>query len=1008
MARKSIKGYTEKNYYDNTKFRGITTTSDPLNEGYFNHMVNFDIADTGQSVTPRKGFKTFKLNKPIPNDAIYFKDPSSDYYIFVWLYNGDWSAYKTNFIDEGDVIVETTISSFEPLEKYAQIIYDHYQIQRNVLKAKVGNAIKYINLTYRANDTSYENVSYKGNTVTIDIVDTEDIGSIDTTQRNIASTQSIIPNPMQIISNDVLVNKFPMIYAKTPEGKYAINSVTNLDGLELIPYFELENGDWCYAYEIISSYPGHDNAVYRSELFAMTGTPLDVNYDVFNATKYYYKDTIKYSSYKAYEESLSTLLYDQPFYSFDRVYKSLNVYVFPTYTNSSLGISNNLDEMYDNFYDIYNRAINKNSYEFVEKFPTHIDNISVYLKNNTSYSFFIQPFSELKDADLSFYKWKPTSLFSEYMSLTKSMTISATKLLEYILEHKPDYINFIPFNLSSVYKNEGDPDTYALFSYEADSINDLMFWEIDDTSSRYTGYFLPYVNLDNVVNRTIKVTYDNYALYTNTSLFTYTSYLSATLKEDNVVYKYLKDKRFFYDSFNIILYLFPLHILDNHFDETYDIYNLDLLKVSTNLVSSRQLTYSDHPSYYIEYLTKEPQEILSNTPFIIFNDRIVTWKDNTVYMSEENAYYYFKYTGVYNFPERVVKAIAYKDTVLVFTTQNLYCIYPYEYTESVQDGVDDEGKPKYVQQKVIAYASLPVLYNLMVDEKYADAIQVFNQMVLFYSADGQLFMIKPTASIDSNTRFSIQYFNKSANDILANYDVYINRRLAYYGLPEVSKDDINIRVEVTLNYIKIYYYTNNYTYILIYDVINNYYYTYDTQVVYNIQNFLKTEGYDTIVIESDYNLYFSSVHKNTKNVDLLYNSRTFPIEMELDTGVINLNNHLKKRFRTLHTTYKNIDADDLVYNLEVLVDEVPVYTMHDDIIEVVTNNYETVSKSNEVNLLEDNTVLFKFNDDSLNKIMNHRTNIVSIGKTIRLKTTFKSAGRFKLQGFGLVYKEHQI
>ena len=75
MARKSIKGYAEKNYYDNTRFSGITAVGDELNEGNFKHLVNFDIADTGRSLTPRKGFLTTALNGVTLSDTtIYFQD----------------------------------------------------------------------------------------------------------------------------------------------------------------------------------------------------------------------------------------------------------------------------------------------------------------------------------------------------------------------------------------------------------------------------------------------------------------------------------------------------------------------------------------------------------------------------------------------------------------------------------------------------------------------------------------------------------------------------------------------------------------------------------------------------------------------------------------------------------------------------------------------------------------------------------------------------------------------
>ena len=64
MARKAVQGYTEKSYYDNTKFLGTVATNDPVSEGYFRQLVNFDISDTGQSLTPRKGFITTALCTP--------------------------------------------------------------------------------------------------------------------------------------------------------------------------------------------------------------------------------------------------------------------------------------------------------------------------------------------------------------------------------------------------------------------------------------------------------------------------------------------------------------------------------------------------------------------------------------------------------------------------------------------------------------------------------------------------------------------------------------------------------------------------------------------------------------------------------------------------------------------------------------------------------------------------------------------------------------------------------
>ena len=112
MARKSIKGYAEKNYYDNTKFSGgIVATNDSLNEGYFKHLVNFDISDTGQSLTPRKGFITTMFKKGdywAPSDkCIYFYDESLGKYIFYECVNigtGEGKAYIVDFDSTSDYL----------------------------------------------------------------------------------------------------------------------------------------------------------------------------------------------------------------------------------------------------------------------------------------------------------------------------------------------------------------------------------------------------------------------------------------------------------------------------------------------------------------------------------------------------------------------------------------------------------------------------------------------------------------------------------------------------------------------------------------------------------------------------------------------------------------------------------------------------------------------------------------------------------------------------------------
>jgi hypothetical protein len=325
-----------------------------------------------------------------------------------------------------------------------------------------------------------------------------------------------------------------------------------------------------------------------------------------------------------------------------------------------------------------------------------------------------------------------------------------------------------------------------------------------------------------------------------------------------------------------------------------------------------------------------------------------------------------------------------------------------------------------VQQTVYNFAKLPVLYNLMVDEKYKDAIQVYNQMVLFYSSDGQLFLIKPTAAIDSNTRFSIQFINKAANDILLNYKKYMQERLDVYMLEHPDClyepiDDVHIKVQVSINFIKIYYTAPGImTYILIYDILNNRYTVYDTLNFHSIINI-----HDDFIISSHHNKLYITAHymipyATNTNVDMgVYdNFNPEPIRCELDTGLLNLNNHLKKRFKELKVQYKNISSKDVKFKLDTFVDDVPIKPLITTNLEIQNiSSYDTLVALDEINnveLLDDNTALFNFLDYSSNKIITQKNSIVAKGKTVRFILYFSSKGKYKVQGYGIIYKEHTV
>lgn len=570
-----------------------------------------------------------------------------------------------------------------------------------------------------------------------------------------------------------------------------------------------------------------------------------------------------------------------------------------------------------------------------------------------------------------------------------------------------------PFPLFTLYLCEGSGQSYyePITSDYIRRITNISNIPLLDVMSRtYYTRFLPN-NIDNI----FQLTEDNI--------------LIGNINEG--LYK-LHNQNYFDQGLLINFYLLQVPTDINKIIQSRDFYT-----TSTSLKISRQLIKTHQPiTTYVERLEEDPRTIAKANNSIIFEsplgDHLVLWVDNKVYISKENMQYYFTEEYKHEFSEPVVKVIAYKDMLLVFSTQHLYAVYLYEDTINVENGTNEDGTTKYVQQKVYQFAKLPVLYNLLVSERYKEVIQVYNQMVLFYSADGQLFLIKPTAAIDSNTRFSIQYFNKSANDILLNYKDYMQDRLYSYGLSDIIKDeDIIIKATANINYIKIFYCVPELmTYILIYDVINNRYTVYDTLSFTKINSLQYIPTGELYITEHDGQLYFTVDNNNMNdvdtNTDIAYynNFSPFPINAEIDTGTINLNNHLKKRFKDLHVIYKNLNANTLEFSLDTYVDDVPIMTHiesnleirnisgYNTLVTLDTNKVTQLVNKLEEMLLKDelikNNALFNFTDYTSNKIITHKTNIVSKGKTIRVKMNFTSKGRYKIQGYGLIYKEHTV
>jgi hypothetical protein len=152
---------------------------------------------------------------------------------------------------------------------------------------------------------------------------------------------------------------------------------------------------------------------------------------------------------------------------------------------------------------------------------------------------------------------------------------------------------------------------------------------------------------------------------------------------------------------------------------------------------------------------------------------------------------------------------------------------------------------------------------------------------------------------------------------------------------------------------------------------------------------------------------------------------------------MNLNNHLHKRFRDLHVTFKNLNASNVLFNVETMIDEIiarPFYNEQlevreiggatylvtvpkfndNDLIELVDVNQVSETATDVLkysltnNLFETNNVLMDFSQYTSSKLLTHRTSILGLGKVFRIKLQFISKGIYKLQHFGIIYKERRV
>lgn len=514
-------------------------------------------------------------------------------------------------------------------------------------------------------------------------------------------------------------------------------------------------------------------------------------------------------------------------------------------------------------------------------------------------------------------------------------------------------------------------------------------------------------------------------------------------------------------------------------DEFYD--NIAYKKTSATYLFRRGsgLKYTKE-DFIDDKLDKESYAIRYCKYITSYQDRIIVYGNqqykNTVFISEEGSPYYFSLVNAFEFDHEVVHVQIFKTIIMVFTINDIWVIYPWEET-SVFEGITTITK---------TFRYKKILYNISTEVKNKNSIKNITRYVTLLS-NNVLYLIKPSTFISDETEFSLNILSQNIDAIVKDPLKFINERLKYHGIRH-NATDYKMNLNATDNYIKLYYSSKIndieneldnfkwYTLILTYDILNNRWTEEDTvsfgypHKIYLLDSSTKYE----MLTEMNDELFITYQTDKYKNMMLdqygqsYYDKNTtheFPIEYFIDTGYLKLNEHLKKRFRTLQFALKNIDSKQITFTYNFTIDDkqfennfIPSYTVNNDgeIMELLEINksiisdqetYEKLKKeiSNRLNqknqnadqkivnyglLKQQNAIkellekinmkktlisdigfldnfLLDFSNLETGDIMTVNQNLLGIGRLPRIQMGFSSKNRFYILSYGIIYSEQR-
>ena len=946
--------------------------------------------------------------------------------------------------------------------------YDLNQVNKRLVRVNYNNELQFwLQIYYRRDASTIAEKTFPSNTMIFEALDLHQHPTYDSNERNIANEHDLLPATMQNVYTvdnrpDGTISKLnPFLFTKDVENEtYHTNYIYPTHNYLIFPHFDLNpavhdlNGSdestchWAYRFDITSTA--------RANL-------LELNTDNENLTPTIYRSAwFKYNGLSSVPRPV--FRWNNETYNFtddepgNRHYNNARyvIFVVPKSVQS------------------VTLATDAGSGDFPD--PAEPANFSNAAARYSAWTATLSSIKDLRTLKAAIISMGQTALFKLTDLTDNTYYVGASTSDTF-----KDYYSVYPNLDVTIFSSELSDNNWQTLFLDADDLITRLKTTTAFKEDSIVFKFLPYAVCETLTwyhdypNNTVYHTLIK--RYWLTSLQGWTGH-----SEDIVLHKCSNIYQYndFYDFYNqvsgstligadltTLRNTLPFLVTDNYFQNGYTLtfylypYDEADLASNTRLDNIQLQTMWDAASPYhvtqqwlfgYDALTvtkvvlkqpDDPAKIQAAEGYITFDqNRLVVWHGADLYISQAGDLYYFKDASHKKFGEQIVKVIQYKNILLVFTVQHLYAVYEMD-MEVATGYVNNDGTPITAIQTV--WLSQTVLYNILTSKRYADAIKVFNQMVLFYSEDGQLFLIKPSTQIDDQTRFSLQYFNKSANDILQNYEVYMNERLAQYGTKHtLTKDDINIKVDATITFISIYYDAPGYmTYVLHYDVLNNRYFVYDTLSFHDIKQIYYAPGGSFLLTHYNNKSYFTLAYNEPLIADsqsdmAVYNNfQKLPIATLLDTGDMNLNNHLMKRFRDLYITFKNLGSRELMFRIETEIDDVvhvPFYATRLEVKDINGSPYfvtvvspteidllsfidDVHSASDEVtafshvireNVLSDQAFLLDVANYTSNKLITYRTSILGVGKVFRLKLQFISKGSYKIQQFGIIYKERRV